>query len=206
MKAIIVLSHIKKANTMNNNSKFRQLMTSILILLSVSLYSQQPRQNYNPETGFQKGQWVTGGNFGIGIGSGEINLGISPQIGYRITPKWEFGTRLTYNYYHYNYQGLKFSSHQFGGGFYTIYDIYAGLFAQAENELLSYEKIYTDSNNLDVVNRVRTTVHSIFVGGGYRQMISGKASISITILFNLNETIDSPYANPLFRIGFGFGL
>ena len=191
---------------MNHNVIFRNLLIFLLISLSSNLFSQQPRQNYNPETGFHKGQWVTGGNFGIGLGNGEINLGISPQIGYRLTPKWELGTRLTYNYYHYNYQGLKFSSHQFGGGFYTIYDIYAGLFAQAENELLSYEKIFIDANNPDVINLERTIVHSVFIGGGYRQMISGKASMSITILFNLNETIDSPYNNPLFRIGFGFGI
>jgi hypothetical protein len=48
--------------------------------------------------------------------------------------------------------------------------------------------------------------HDIFLGGGYRQWIGEKAFMSLSILWNVNETPYSPYSNPIFRIGFGAGI
>ncbi|HOI31456.1 MAG: hypothetical protein PHG67_13390 [Bacteroidales bacterium] len=153
---------------------------------------------------FEK-KWVFGGDFGLGFSNYGTNIMVSPQVGYRITPDWEFGTRLTYNYYSYNQNRLKFATHNYGGGFYTTYEIYRGIFAHMENELLSYERVYYNSN-FDITNRERLTIHSVFVGGGIRQYFSGRAFVTLTILYNLNETPNTPYTNPMFRIGFGFGL
>ncbi len=188
------------------NQRFTTIILATFIVLSLSDHSFAQGQINEKPGKRDKSQWVTGGNFGIGYSSGSLNLGLAPQIGYRITDRWEFGTRLTYNYFHYKLNETKFSSHQFGGGFYTLYDLIAGFFAQAENEWLSYEKIYFDPNNLDVVNFERSILHSVFVGGGYRQALSDRSSVGITVLFNLNDTPDSPYSNPIVRIGFGFGL
>ncbi|NOU48773.1 MAG: hypothetical protein HOO86_17165 [Bacteroidales bacterium] len=149
-------------------------------------------------------RWVLGGDFGLGFSTYSTNITVSPQIGYRITTRWEFGTRLTYNYFKYKDLGVEASTHNYGGGLYTIFDVYRGLFLQAENEILSYEKVFWGSP--DQLDRERILVHSIFVGGGYRQLLSENSFVSITILYNLNETLDSPYDNPLIRIGFGFGL
>lgn len=151
-------------------------------------------------------RWVFGGDLGLGFSNYGSNILISPQVGYRITPDWEFGARLTYNYYSYNQNRLKFSTNNYGGGFYTSYEIFRGLFAHLENEILSYEQVYYDSQNFDITKRERKIIHSVFIGGGYRQYFSSRGFASITILYNLNETLDTPYTNPLFRIGFGFGL
>ncbi len=175
----------------------------VLCVLLFSFHSQAISQNnYIPNQDISR--WNFGGEFGLGFTSSSANITISPLIGYRITPKWEFGTRLTYNYYSYKDLGVKASTHNYGGGFFTVYDIYRGIFLQAENEILSYEQLHWTS--IDQLDAERKIIHSIFIGGGYRQYVSQKAFASITILYNLNETLDSPYANPLFRIGFGFGL
>lgn len=147
---------------------------------------------------------VFGGDFGMGFSSYGSNILISPTIGYRITPRWEAGTRLTYNYYSYKDNFFKFSSNNYGGGLYTSYVIFQGLFAHLENELLSYQRAIIQSSV--VTGKERILVHSVFVGGGYRQYFGGNSYASIMILYNLNETLDSPYENPMFRIGFGFGL
>lgn len=165
--------------------------------ISAQFLSEQPE--------FQK-RWVFGGDFGLGFSTYGSNIIVSPQIGYRITPAWEFGTRLTYNYYSYNQNRLKFSTNNYGGGFYTTYEIFRGIFAHLENELLSYEQVFYDPLTFDITNKERATVHSVFIGGGIRQYFGGRAFATFTVLYNLNETIDSPYSNPLFRIGFGYGF
>jgi hypothetical protein len=48
--------------------------------------------------------------------------------------------------------------------------------------------------------------NSIFVGGGYRQPIGNRVSMDLLILFNLNDSYNSPYSNPIFRLGVGVGL
>lgn len=140
-------------------------------------------------------RWTTGGNFGVGFSNNTVNILISPQIGYRVFSFLELGVRATYNYYQFSYDSEKFKSHNYGGGAYATAYIFKGLFAHAENEFLSYK--YYDE---------RKFVHSVFVGGGYRQYFSERGYISASILYNLNETFDSPYDNPIYRVGIGFGL
>ncbi len=164
------------------------------------------QQNFLGEQPQFASRWVFGGDLGLGFSNYGSNILISPQVGYRITNAWEFGTRLTYNFYSYNQGGLKFSTNNYGGGFYTSYEIFRGLFAHAENEILSYEQVFYDPSNFDITGRERKIIHSVFIGGGYRQYFSSRGFASIMILYNLNETLDTPYTNPLFRIGFGFGL
>jgi len=177
------------------------IVTACLLMLASSVNAQF----LNEQDEFEK-KWVFGGDFGLGFSNYGTNIMVSPQVGYRITPAWEFGTRLTYNYYSYNQNRLKFATHNYGGGLYTTYEIYRGIFAHMENELLSYERVYYDPNSFDITNRERLTIHSVFVGGGIRQYFGGRAFASFTILYNLNETPNTPYTNPLYRIGFGFGL
>jgi len=179
----------------------------IIVLLSAFFFvSIVGNAQFVKETPQFQRKWVLGGDFGLGFSNYGSNIAISPQIGYRLTNAWEVGTRLTYNYYSYRQDQIKFTTNNYGGGFYTIYELFAGFFAQAENEILSYEKVYFDPLTFDIMSKERTTVHSVFIGGGYRQYFSSRGFASITVLYNLNETPDTPYSNPLFRIGFGFGL
>ena len=48
--------------------------------------------------------------------------------------------------------------------------------------------------------------NSFLVGGGYRQQIGGNAAMNLMVLWNLNDTYDSPYTNPIIRIGFSAGF
>jgi hypothetical protein len=48
--------------------------------------------------------------------------------------------------------------------------------------------------------------NSFFVGGGYNQRIGGNTAMYIMILWNLNDTPNSPYVNPIIRVGFSAGL
>lgn len=174
------------------------------MLISITL-AQAQRRVYIGEEDFQS-KWVLGGGFGLSFSSYASNIQLSPQLGYRITPAWESGIRVTYNFYSYRENWLKFNTHHFGGGPYTSYAIYRGLFAHAEYELLSYERVFVNWAMREIEYRDRIIIHSVFAGAGYRQYFSPKSYASFLVLFNLNETFDSPYANPTIRIGFGIGL
>jgi hypothetical protein len=74
------------------------------------------------------------------------------------------------------------------------------LFAHAEYEGMSLEKkhfyfpTYPDEG--------RFIYHGVLVGGGISQRVGLYNSISVMVLWNLNESSSSPYSNPVFRIGF----
>ncbi|MBK7029794.1 MAG: hypothetical protein IPH45_11505 [Bacteroidales bacterium] len=53
---------------------------------------------------------------------------------------------------------------------------------------------------------VRNEYNSVLVGAGYREPISSNGYMYLLLLWNLNETIDSPYTNPIIRAGFSIGF
>jgi hypothetical protein len=57
-----------------------------------------------------------------------------------------------------------------------------------------------------MVGKEKVEINSLFVGGGYRQPISNRVAMDLLILFNLNDSYNSPYSNPIFRLGVGVGL
>lgn len=144
-----------------------------------------------------------GGNFGLQFGDQTV-IDINPLMGYRLTEKFSVGVSATYIYYRFkdptNYYPT-YSTNIYGGSVFTRYYFLENIFGQVEGELL----------NLEVpdyfLNRyVRTNVFGFYVGGGYRQPIGDRSSLNILLLYNLNEDRNSPYQNPIIRVGFGFGI
>ena len=91
-----------------------------------------------------------------------------------------------------------YSTNIYGGGIFNQYFFLENFLAHAEYEILNLD------SPLNINKRIN--VHSFFVGGGYRSQIGGNSYASILLLYNLNESVDSPYTNPILRIGFGIGL
>ncbi len=185
-------------------STFTILLTILLVCMCFSKLQAQGSMRYGDEE-FQS-KWVFGGGFGMGFSTYGSSIQLSPTIGYRLTPKLETGVRLLYNFYSIKQFGIRLNSHSYGGGPYVNYDIYRGLFAHAEYELLSFEGFFINNANQQIDKLDRINLSSVFVGGGYRQYFSTNAYGVFMVLYNLNESINSPYSNPVFRIGFGFGF
>lgn len=140
----------------------------------------------------------TGGNFGLQFGNQTI-VELAPILGYRITDKFAAGIGAKYLYYHYRDSQVSYSTNIYGGSVFARHMITDNLFAYAECEVL----------NLEVPRNyfyVRKNVVSVLVGGGYRQEIGERSSLNLTLLYNVNESSDSPYINPIIRIGFGIGI
>lgn len=140
--------------------------------------------------------WFAGGMLGGSFSNNGGSFEISPLVGYKVTPDFHVGTRLTYIYS--KYYGKSYND--YGGSLFARYRFMKFLFAHVEYEVLSVQ--YIDYNNEDV----RRTINSLFVGGGLYQSVGGRGFATIAILYNVLETEYSPYSNPVIRIGFGVGF
>ena len=144
-----------------------------------------------------------GGNFGLQFGNQTI-VDINPLIGYRLTEKLSVGTSITYIYYKFrDPYGINptYSTDIYGGSIFTRYFLLENIFAHVEGEVLSRE---VPNYFLDRYERMN--VFGFYVGGGYRQQLGERSSLNILLLYNLNQDKNSPYENPIIRIGFGFGI
>jgi hypothetical protein len=192
------------------NYKFSILLIFLLAFgISISSFGQfgQPASEKKSEFKMQKRLYF-GGGVGFGMSSYATSLMIAPVIGYRLTPDVDIGTRLNYTYYRYNDSPLKYSTNNFGAGVFARYYLFffSDLFIHAEYEALNYERVYINNLTWEVDHKEREWVSSLFLGGGYRQWIGQNAFVGITVLFNLLDSYDSPYSNPIFRIGVGVGI
>ena len=174
----------------------------ILLFFSTYLFCQNDN-NFK----FDKNRLFTGGNLGAQFGTSTF-LDISPILGYYITDKFSAGIGAIYQYAGYKdrtFPAYNSNTSIYGGKLFLRYNIIESIFAHAEYEALNLETEYFDPMNYRH-STPRFFVHSILIGGGYRQPIGDYSSINLMVLYNINETIDSPYRNPIIRMGFDIGF
>ena len=147
-----------------------------------------------------KDHLVYGGNMGLSFGN-VTSIGISPIVGYKVTPKFIPGIGASYNYIKFNYVNYPSeSTHILGGSIWARSYVFENVFADAEYEVLNgeWDPYYRPG--------VRYNLNSGLVGGGYQQGFGGLSSYVI-VLYNVTQGPDSPYASPLIiRVGIGIGF
>ena len=160
-----------------------------------------------------------GGAFGLMAGD-YTDIEISPIVGYYITPRWAAGIGFSYEYYNNKYHWYdpmknsyeRYETNIWGGSIFTNYVIVNNvndwiplgfnfrIFAHAEYEILSYEKGFYSHNA-----EGRELQKSFLVGGGLRFPMGKRSSMNLTILWNLNSTLNDYYGSgPIIRFGFNF--
>jgi hypothetical protein len=173
----------------------------VIVLLSQPVAAQMEDGNLHKQSSF-KSHLYFGGGFGLQFGTLTL-IEVSPLAGYKVTSKFSVGLSPTYKYYHYNnYYGpaSDLTTNVFGGSIFARYSIFENIFAHVEYESLAY------NSKVPGYNETRQQFNSFFVGGGYNQRISMNSAMYILVLWNLNDTPDSPYINPILRVGFSVGL
>lgn len=151
---------------------------------------------------------VTGGGMGLGFGSYQDYVTLSPIIGFAITKKFVAGTGLTYRYTKYKdvYPGKDVTTNDFGVNPFLRYTVYRGIFLQTEYEYLNYESIYY--SNLETT---RANWDSFMAGGGFMQPIGNKAAFFMLAMYNFSYRDAKPgeylpYASPwVIRAGITVG-
>lgn len=181
----------------------------LTILFSVLTLGVSPAfaQRFGAPEGM-KNKIVVGGNIGAGYYGNTLSLSLAPQVGYRLTRSLELGTRLGYhlNYHAYSSYYGPYFDHFFTGSLYANYEIFAGLYAQVEDEavccLVSGPNI--DTQGSDWFN-------SFLIGGGYRQYSGSRSYVFYALMYDLSwdflDASKNPYNSPfIIRMGFCYAI
>lgn len=172
------------------------IIYKLIILLSLVALKHSVAQNEDSFLQLDH-RMVFGGSFGLQFGTQTI-VDISPMTGYRLTKRLIVGVSPTYKYYSYvPFNSSRLSSNVFGGGVFTRYYLIDQLFAHAEYEFLHYR-------SLNGTVKQYNDFKSLLVGGGYMERIGGNSYFTISVLWNLNDTYNSIYNNPVIRFGYLF--
>lgn len=171
-----------------------------LLSLSFTMLTQWIEIYAQSDLGFfdNNRKMVFGGSLGLQFGTQTI-MDVSPMIAFRPGNRFMVGVSPTYKYYSYipyNNSG-RYRSNVLGGGLFARYYIIEQLFTHCEYEFLHYR-------SFDGISMNYNDYKSLLVGGGYMQRIGARSYYSVSILWNLNDTYNSIYNNPVIRFGYLF--
>ncbi|MDL2312117.1 hypothetical protein LJC68_04495 [Bacteroidales bacterium OttesenSCG-928-B11] len=183
------------------------LIISILLLslpvMTVQAQNEPLPKSFKQETKKKekkRPELMTGGSLGLQFGT-YTSVSLSPVIGIYPTDWLLVGTGLTYMYTkdnHYNQSLNVFGISPFIQG--LLLDkrlmLYAGY------EYVSYSFQYEDMWG-EKYKEWRDT-HALFLGPGYRQRLSDNMAVYGMLLFDVLNSPNSIYSNPLIRFGFIF--
>ncbi|AYA36427.1 hypothetical protein D3Y59_04765 [Hymenobacter oligotrophus] len=160
-------------------------------------------------------------NFSLGLNSNALggtvfNVGASPAIGYRLTPRIAIGPGLVYSFNNYSIprqfatpgDPRNISGHNIGAKLFGQVIVYKQFFVHAEYEVTRAELIgdYVVGNTV-YVNKVQTTVRTPLAGIGYRQQFGDRVAGDIAVLYNFNDGMNANiYGQPVIRFSFLFDL
>jgi hypothetical protein len=184
----------------------KRFITFLALLFSTVLAVQAQQ-----EMPSRKGKFFLVPEFWLSFGT-TTYIEIAPMVGYHVNDRLVVGIGP-----HYIYQSWKnqaplppTQTHAFGlKGFarfalitnaeqFLPINLFSDLFAHVEYEGMSLERdIYYQQGDVG-----RFIYHAFLVGGGLSQRIGMYNSVSFMVLWDLNESSQSPYSNPIFRIGF----
>jgi hypothetical protein len=190
-----------------------QLLKATIVLILMVISSVELQAQYMNLGGqatkvkTNEHRWFVGGMLGGSFSSYGGSFEIAPIVGYKVTPEFAVGTRLTYIYSSYKsqYSSTRYNLNDYGASLFARYQFYKYFFGQAEYEALSLEMPpFAVLPN----ESTRILLNSLFVGGGIIQPLGGRGFATVAILFNLleNEYSNYVYSNPIIRVGFGVGL
>lgn len=161
---------------------------SLFFLLATSLTGQEDRNNV-----------LVGGSMGLQFGTISF-IDLNPKVGYYLSDKLIGGVGGLYKYYKHKRAAGDYSTNIYGGRLFLQYDIFKSIYAYGEFEYLTYEDYNTKGNIVPFEST------NILFGGGYRSRISSNSYIYFMGLYNIDETLKTPYNNPVIRTGFMWNI
>ena len=204
------------------NSKLT-LLTGILLILFVnagfsqtddnvnnnqqavqSSKSKEPQYSTPPQNKKSfKDRLYFGGYLGLQFGT-YTSIDISPLIGYRVTPDFNVGIGVLYNYTSFDY-GPPVGQHGYsswGGRLTANYTLFNLLALGIEYQYRNVETVY------NVVEQSFETqgVNILFLGGGIRQKVGGNTYMFLMAYYDVLQEEYSPYNNVVLRIGVSAGF
>jgi hypothetical protein len=148
-----------------------------------------------------------GGGFNLGFSGNQFEslfgIGISPMVGYKITPDFSVGPRIVYSYQYYAFQDFstkqKFNLHSFGIGPFARFKIFNAIFLHGEYLIESRQFAFRSGPNFDKATEI---IDSFYLGLGYN---TGGTELLLLYNFlnNNRQFLSSPFD---FRFGFTYNF
>lgn len=177
------------------------LIACFVFAASVSVFSQGKDNSLKGMP--LKDRIVTGGGLGLGFGSVQDYVSVSPMIGYRLTARLLAGTGVTYRYTNYKVFRPSLKLNDYGVNPFLRFTVYRNIFIQTEYEYLNYEY------PLPSRETTRMNFDSYMAGGGFIQPLGDRLSFYLMALYNFSyDDLDpySPYDSPfVIRAGINIG-
>lgn len=170
----------------------------------------------------EKSKLVFGGTVSVDIGRFNDRFELTPTLHTKVFQKFYFGIGVTMAHYKQesigylmDHQDLAVETYNistkttyYGMNLFTRYfpfeskkGAYKNLYLQSEFEFLKGTGKYLDPTGSYKFN---TNNRTIFTGIGYKHQIGNKFALNASILIKMNHESNSPYKNPIIRIGFEF--
>ncbi|HZW66581.1 MAG TPA: hypothetical protein VFF23_12885 [Hanamia sp.] len=194
-------------------------MKKWIVLLLLPLFFQAKSQDkFNTaeakQKGFDPSKLFTGGSANLGFSSGSTSLGITPQIGYSLTPWLDAGINFNINYLSVKYYVSQDKVRQttYGpGAFVRLFPVNF-LFATGQFE---YNSIHVKSiPDVGPTQKYSLDAKSFLIGAGYAggRENGGNSYYYLSIMWDVYGDINSPYRDqygnmsPVIRAGYNIGL
>ena len=152
-------------------------------------------------------------DFNLGFASNEIDLGLSPYVGYNVWKGLCLGAGFTYLYT--GYRNIPFtdasgqtyyanaSANTYGGGVFAQYNVWHGFFARVKFEVLHRDMDDIGSNNIAIqlnpssnsyrviIPKIHVTIPDMLVGVGYNLLRSKNFFCPIIVSYNVLNSVTS---------------
>lgn len=197
---------------MISNSNMKKYFLFLVLIAGVGLQQSRAQDNDKDvphSSGFDKSKLFFGGNFGLGFGSRNTYINISPQAGYRFNEYLAAGAGINFNY-----RGIKLD---YGGGNvekqrygYTGVNIFGRVYPipfvllQAQPELNYSWGSYKFANQ-PTQKYPGVFVPSLLLGAGGAIPTGGNGALLLMLQFDVIQDTRSPYGkNVFFTMGYNF--
>jgi len=175
-------------------------------------------QGFNGHKKLDLSKFIIEPDFNFNISGDEIDLGVSPYVGYNVWKGLCVGGGFTYLYTGFRniqfqdasgrtyYANAKYST--YGGGVFAQYNVWKGFFARVKFEVLHRDMDDLGSNNVSiqvnpnnnsyqvVIPKIHTTIPDMLVGVGYNLLRSKNFFFPIIVSYN----VLSPVTNPTYSV------
>lgn len=174
-------------------------------------YRHKVKKGYDPS------KLVLGGGLNLGYSGDYANIGISPKVGYKVTDFLAVGVGIGYQYYkspqyvvgdklYYENDHIVFP------GIWAKCNVVSNLFLAVDAEydfvfLRGYEAYYDNTNLVFRKASFFAGAPCLLAGGGFKQSLGGRTSITMEIMYDILQADYSPYRKQLvYRGGIYVGL
>ncbi len=149
-----------------------------------------------------------GGNIGFNFWNDYFYLSVQPLIGYKVSPKFSVGGKLSYSYINDKRVDPSFDSHNFGGSAFARYRVTPQIYMHSEFVYASFDQISGFDFQKNEWNSIRVWVPFLLLGGGLSQHVGPNVWLFAEVLFDVIQDSNSPYKkwDPFVSFGAGVGF